>query len=91
MEKTHLVERLMSSVNTERDIEFEKFFKSRLPKGWISIEQHLPIWLPKDVLKGFSSYMVKNHLGQVFQSKVTDHNLWKLTAIKNNITHWYND
>lgn len=35
--------------------EIEKMFPpDTTPKGWLSIEEHLPGWLAKDVMQGYS-------------------------------------
>ncbi len=62
-----------------------------IPKNqWISIQSHLPGWLLNDLTKGYTEYKVKNELGQIGISKVTDHNVWKHHAVDCGITHWWN-
>lgn len=63
----------------------------KIPKGWISIEDHLPVFLTKDVVKGGSTYLVMDKDGNTFKSTVSNSNMWYHLAKETNITHWYND
>lgn len=72
--------------------ELEKYFpKDTKPKGWISIEDHLPMMLVIDIMKGYSEYRVKYQDGHEDITYVTDHNIWYYRAKDEGITHWYND
>lgn len=69
----------------------EKFFpEDTTPKGWVSIEEHLPMWLASDVGQGGSLYKVKNARGRELCSLVSDHNVWYHMAKEQGITHWWN-
>ena len=61
------------------------------PKGWLSIEEHLPGWLAKDVMQGYSVYKVRHKDGTEFESAVTDHGLWYYLAKEAGVTHWLNE
>lgn len=77
--------------NTSRE-ELEKFFLfDNIPKGWVSIEDYRPQYLAKDLLQGYSTYMVKDKNGNEFQSEVTDPNVWYYQAKNIGITHFYNE
>lgn len=68
----------------------EKYFpESTIPKGWVSIEDHLPQWLAKDVIKGYTNYKVKDEISE-FVTGVTDPNIFKYYAMECGITHWFN-
>lgn len=71
--------------------ELRKFFKDDTPKGWLSIEDHLPHWLACDVAQGYSIYKVKDKKGNEFESAVCDHNTWYYMAKEVGITHWLNN
>jgi hypothetical protein len=75
---------------TQEDI--DKYFPTDTrPKGWLSIEEHLPYMLAQDVMQGFSIYKVKDKYGKEFESGVADHNTWYYVAKEQGITHWLND
>ena len=77
---------------TQEDI--DKYFPSCArpkPKGWLSIEEYLPMWLAIDVAQGFSVYKVKDAAGSVFESAVSDHDTWYHMAKETGITHWLNE
>ena len=79
---------------TEEEIEAERlkyFPESTTPKGWVSIEDELPMWLANDVAKGFSEYKVKFLNGCEGITCVSDHNTWYYHAIDAGITHWWNE
>lgn len=61
-----------------------------IPKGWVSIDDFLPMMLAKDFLVG-TEYKVKDKDGNEFMSVVGDHNTWHYGAKEQGITHWYND
>ena len=75
---------------TPKDI--EKYFpKDTKPKGWLNIEEHLPMFMAVDIEKGCSVYTVKFADGTIGQSGVADHNTWYYEAKNAGITHWYNE
>ena len=78
--------------------EVKKFFEEGrwdkdIPKGWVSIEDHLPKWCigekAEDMFAG-TPYKVKNKEGLEFMSHVLDHNVWYYGALEQEITHWFN-
>ena len=62
-----------------------------IPKGWISIEEHLPKWKAVDVMQGYSEYIVKHQGGTTGTTRVADHGVWYYEAKEAGITHWLND
>lgn len=65
-------------------------FKDKRPKGWLSIEDHLPVMLAKDIMQGYSVFKVRDKSGKEFDTHVTDHNIWYYHAKDAGITHWLN-
>lgn len=61
-----------------------------IPKGWVSIEEHLPIMYAIDYFNDGTLYKVKDKEGNEFTSSVMDHNLWYYMAKEAGITHWWN-
>jgi len=71
--------------------ETEKYFpKDTRPKGWLSIEDYLPMWMADDAAKGYSEYRVRLSDGTERTTRVADHNTWYYEAKYNGITHWLN-
>ncbi len=70
--------------------ELRDFFKDETPKGWLSIEEHLPKFIAKDIMQGYSIYTVKDKDGNEFESPVSDHRAWYYRAKEDGITHWFN-
>ena len=86
------LEKLRKAVDNMTDEDIQKYFpKSNLPKGWVSIEEHLPKFLAKDIRQGGTLYQVKDKWGDEFKSLVSDHNVWYHWAKNNDITHWSNE
>jgi hypothetical protein len=69
----------------------KKYFTDDRPKGWLSIEEHLPMMLVRDIKKGYSTFKVRDKGGNEFESNVCDHNTWYFIAKEIGITHWFND
>lgn len=76
--------------NEELDNLMKEFDEPEVPKGWISIEDHLPQWMAEDVIKGYTEYKVKGNVGEM-TSKVTDHQMFYYYAKEVGITHWWNE
>jgi hypothetical protein len=77
--------------NTTQE-EIDKYFPpDTRPKGWLDIEEYLPMMYAIDIEKGFSTFRVKDANGNEFESYVSDHNTWYYMAKQNGITHWYNE
>ena len=60
------------------------------PKGWLSIEEYLPMMYAIDIIQGYTIYKVKDKDGNEFESAVSDHNVWYYVAKEAGITHWWN-
>jgi hypothetical protein len=69
----------------------EKYFTDKRPKGWLSIEEHLPMMFAVDVRQGYSVFKVRDTNGEEFESIVSDHNTWYHYAKEIGITHWLNE
>lgn len=78
---------------SEKEIEEirEKYFTDKRPKGWLDIEQHLPMMFAIDILQGYSVFKVRDADGNEFETKVADHNTWYYHAKEIGITHWLNE
>ena len=56
--------------------EMAKYFSpDTRPKGWLSIEEHLPMMYAIDMVQGYTLYKVKDKDGNEFGSAVSDHNV----------------
>ena len=74
---------------TQEDI--DKYFPpDTRPKGWLRIEEHLPMMYAIDIMQGYTLYKVKDKDGNEFESGVSDHNVWYYMAKEAGITHWWN-
>lgn len=72
--------------------EVDKYFpEDKTPKGWVSIEEHLPMMLAMDIRRGCTEYKVLYEDGHEDTSCVSDHNIWYYHAKETGITHWRND
>jgi hypothetical protein len=72
--------------------EIAKYFPpDTRPKGWLSIEEHLPMMLAIDIAQGCTVYKVKDKDGNVFFTGVSDHDVWYYMAKEAGITHWWNE
>ena len=71
--------------------EMREHFRDKNPKGWVSVEDALPMWKAMDVGKGYSEYKVKDKDGNEFTTQLTDHTTWyHFVAKEKGITHWWN-
>jgi hypothetical protein len=79
---------------TEEEIEEDRKFlcgdDEIIPKGWISIEDHLPSFIVRDIEQGYSIYEVKNNDGEIGTTTVTDSRMWYYRAKEIGVTHWLN-
>lgn len=93
--KRKMLELLRSHLNSitpeEFAAEMREIAGEPVPKGWVSIEEHLPGLQIKDFMQGYSEYKVKFANGKEGKSNVTDHNTWYYRAKEKGITHWWND
>ena len=72
--------------------EMDKHFpKDTRPKGWLSIEEYLPMMLAMDIMVGATEYKVRYKDGTEGCSMVSDHNTWYYYAKETGITHWLNE
>lgn len=83
---------LENKINNISEEEIEKYFpKDTRPKGWLSIEEYLPMMYAIDIMQGYTPYKVKDKNGNEFESAVSDHNIWYYMAKETGITHWLNE
>lgn len=80
----------LSSLSESEKEELRERFRDKRPKGWLSIEDHLPMMFANDIMQGYSVFKVKDDCGNEFDSRVTDHNIWYYDAKESGITHWLN-
>jgi hypothetical protein len=81
-----------ANMTDEEKAETVEFFRDKRPKGWVSIDDHLPMMYAKDLIdKGFSTFKVKDKDGNEFESNVSDHHIWEIDAKERGVTHWYNN
>ena len=79
---------LLANITQE---EINKYFPpDTRPKGWLSIEEYLPMMCAIDIVQGYTLYKVKDKNGNEFESAVSDHNNWYYYAKEEGITHWWN-
>lgn len=69
----------------------EILIKNETPKGWISIEKHLPQMKAKDIIQGYSVYKCRDSKGVETYTTVSDHNSWYYFALGNDIKEWFNE
>ncbi len=70
--------------------DFAKTLPPPPPKGWLSIEEHLPMWMGRDFCKGYSAYTARDKEGILYFTHVSDHNTWYYMAKEQGIIEWYN-
>ena len=91
----NLVQRLKEHLESLTPEEIEaarEFFKDKRPKGWLSIEEHLPQMYAKDIMQGYSVFKVRYADGHEDESYISDHTVWYYSEAKpNGITHWFNE
>jgi hypothetical protein len=80
----------INSLSKEELAALKERFKDNTPKGWLSIEDHLPKMFARDIMQGYSVYKVRDKDGNEFESGVSDHNIWYYDAKEAGITHWLN-
>lgn len=86
-------EYLDSKTDEELSKEWDEMFppENDPPKGWVSIEDHLPEMYAIDIMKGYSKFKVKYADGHEDIARVGDHNVWYYIAKESGITHWFNE
>ena len=81
------LEKLKKALDDMTPEEWDKYFpKDTTPKGWISIEDSLPMMYAIDIGKGYTEYKVKYQDGTEDISFVSDHNVWYYVAKESGIT-----
>ena len=86
------LEKLRAHLENMTDEEIKHFFpESTTPKGWVDIEDELPMWMALDVADGCTKYKVKFSDGSEGDTYVSDHNTWYVYAKHAGITHWFNE
>lgn len=81
----------LENMTEEEKEEVRDHFSDKRPKGWLSIEEHLPMMFADDIMQGYSVFKVRDKDGKEFYSAVTDHNIWYYMAKDEGITHWFNE
>lgn len=88
----NLQEHFDSMTEEELQKEIRDFFpENTTPKGWINIEDELPMMLARDIMIGCTEYMVKFNNDTLGVTCVSDHNTWYYYAKNIGITHWWNE
>lgn len=85
------MDHFFKNITPEQIQEMKDFFKDDRPKGWLSIEDHLPYMFAIDVMQGYSVFKVRYADGTEGTSPVADHNTWYYRAKGQGITHWLNE
>lgn len=87
-----LQEHFDSMTDEELQKEIREFFpESTTPKGWVSIEDELPMMMAMDIMEGCTEYKVKFNDETIGVTCVSDHNTWYYYAKTAGITHWWNE
>lgn len=86
-----LMQKFLENMTEADKAELVEHFKDETPKGWISIEDHLPHMLAMDIEQGYTEYKVRCSDGSEGVSWVSDHNMWYYRAKEAGITHWINE
>lgn len=85
----NFLENLTPEELEQHRIEF--FPESTTPKGWVSIDDELPMMTASDKMQGYTKYTVKYADGSYGITGVSDHNTWYYDAKESGITHWWNE
>lgn len=86
------LEKIKEAIRNMTQEDIDKYFPpDTRPKGWLSIEEYLPMWMASDFQQGCSIYKVKDKDGNEFDTQVGDHNTWYYYAKSEGITHWLNE
>lgn len=87
-----LREKLTEALENLTEEDRNRYFpESTTPKGWIDIEDELPMMMALDIVQGCTEYRVKFSDGTEGSTCVSDHNTWYVYAKQVGITHWFND
>lgn len=85
------LKKYLENLSAAEKEELRNYFKDERPKGWISIEDCLPMMFAKDVAQGYSVFKVRDASGFESESKVADGNTWYYYAKEVGITHWLSE
>ena len=80
----------LENMTEEEKAEMKEHFRDKRPKGWLSIEEYLPMMLAQDIMNGYSIFKVRYADGKEGNTYVTDQNTWYYMAKVEGITHWLN-
>lgn len=87
-----LLRKWLANMTPEEKEELKEKFKDKRPKGWVDVNEYLPMMYASDLMQGYSVYKVRDSAGKEFDSHVCDGHLWYYyTAQPLNITHWFNE
>lgn len=63
-----------------------------IPKGWVSIEEHLPSCYVEDfITKGYTDIKVRNVQGEEFDTCVSDSLIWYYSVKEAGAVEWFNN
>ncbi len=85
------VDNFFNNITEEQRQRAIEYFKDDRPKGWLSIEEYLPMMPVDDLVQGYSVFKVRDKDGKEFETRVTDHHIWYYHAKDAGVTHWLND
>lgn len=83
--------KILDEMTEEEKERMRNHFRDDTPKGWLSIDEHLPMMLIDDLVQGYSVFKVRDKDGNEFETHVTDHHIWYHHAKDAGVTHWLND
>ena len=81
----------LANMTEEEKVELKEHFRDKKPKGWLSIEEHIPMMFARDIMEGYSEFKVKYSDGREDVSRVSDGNTWYYYAKEEGLTHWFNE
>ena len=94
MKEKTMVEKLKEILDNQTPEEHAatvEFFRDKTPKGWLSIEEHLPKFRAMDIMQGCSIYKVRYADGHEDETCVSDHTMWYYLAKEEGIVEWLNE
>lgn len=80
----------LNNMTPEEMEETREFFRDKKPKGWLSIEEYIPMMFASDIEQGYSVFRVKDIEGNEFDTPVSDGNTWYYWAKEQDIVEWFN-
>lgn len=92
--KSEMAEQLRILIENMSEEELEEMrieLSDDRPKGWLNIDEHLPMMSAQDMIDpGYSVFLVRDKDGNEYESSVCDHDVWYYEAKNAGITHWLN-